>query len=474
MSRPEPRNGQRQGGRGKGLDILSSLGRSQYPSQPKPVMSQFYSGRGIATEIVTDRVWPIRPQVIQLFNGGCTIGTALTGVDDYFQSVLFATAIIDTNVNAVVGGVIKNAFSMLARALQSQRKLMIRDTLLDNINATNPDSFAYYLTHYINAFLGTRGLVGILNTGNFNATTAEMSNAVNNSLMRLTAAVNRLNLISMSPTLMRTLDRLCGPKALDKDGVVLIQQYGAGGAVLDLTQNSSITTVLSAIEGELNLILGTGAPANMIADMNRITNILAMCYGETTPTSPKELSFNPIEWAMIANQAITFHGTTSLKLFTQPSDNTAYPNIPILLPKGSDHKSEEAEQMFSLWRPSVYSKDPAGNSAVTVGLFSGSNGNGTLYSVYSQSGVTLAGSIEFSGIDAVTYANVAGGQLSPMIDTFLFANQALGEFGNNINLEGRSMRDWDIYYTPEQWLIEETAYSLEKWILGDIVQKPVR
>jgi len=482
MSRPMGQGGQGQsknGGGRKGFDLLTSLGKSQYPDQPKPVLSEFFSGRGIATEIVSDRVWTTRPGVIQVFSNGVNLSDPVAGTQHYFLTG-GAAPIPDLNVDAVVGGVIKNSFSMLARLLQSQRKMMIRDTLLDNVNTTNPDSFAYYFSHYGNAYLGLRGLVGILNSGNFNDTLSLMSNAVNGALMRLTANVNRLNTIAMSPSYMRALDRLCGPKALDKDGVVLLQQWGTGAGAADLTLGTTITAILGSIESELNFIIGAGSPANMIADMNRITNILAMAYGQTAPPEPKGLSMDPVEWGMIANQAITFHGTTSLKLFTQPSDNTAYSSIPVLIPKTSNHKSEAAKQMFSIWRPNVYGKDPAvgilaaGAAASVVGFIGNTNGGGTLFNIYNQSGVSLAGSIEFSAIDAITYANMFSGQLSPMIDTFTFSGQAMAEIGNAVNVEGRAFRDWDIYYTPEQWLIEESAFVLEQWILGDMVQKPMR
>lgn len=446
----------------RGFNLLESLGREKFPQQPKPVMAKMYSGRIIGTDIVEDRVLTGRPSVFIVASNGCN------WVNFNPTAYLFGGFTTgDTDITNEFGTFSKSLYSQICRVIEAQRLRVLRDTILDNANPTNTDSFGYFMQQYTNAFWGLRGLAGWVNAGNFNMSTALISNTINQVLMRLKADLDRLNSIPMSPSYMRAMDRLCGPKALDADSVVVGMQWGFGSVTTDMTQLANIQAMLTNMETALNNILAS-PPVNMGADMNRILNTLAIAYGETAPFEPKEIVIGPEEYGLFATQAISYLDTTALKLFSQPT-STLYVGgaLPILIPKDADHSSECVQQYLSLWRPAAFSKDAVAGIANTsaAGQFgiTGNNlavGHGTDYLVYGQNGI--AGANFFQGTGATGFAEVALTDLMP------FGVQAAIEF-NNLGTEVRTFRDWDIYYVPLLWQLEETLYSAENWFIHDMV-----
>jgi len=459
--------------------LLTSLGTSEFPRQPAPVIADLFSGRHVATDVIADRVMTSKPLLLQI--GGGQVSWVTSGAPPHYlqPNANIAASTVDANVDAIFGQFSISLYSTIVRTIEAQRLNVVRDTVLDNSNAANPDSFGYFMSNYIAAFLTLRNLEALVNAGNYNQATTLISNAVNQNLMRLMADLDRLYQIPMAPNFMVLLDRLCGPKGLDESEPLIMVQLGQGTTSLDLTGASNVTTVLGNAEAFLNNIFTP--PAGMSADMNRILNTFAMAYGETAPPEPKHISFDPTEFALLATQAITWRGLTSLNMFSAPSaviaSSVFKDNVPILVPKDSDHTSDGVKQLFSLWRPSTWINSPAAGrvSAAhmpnSVGLWDNTAAvnSGTLFTTYIQSGAG-SGPIELSGIDAITYASVFNSATEVMTDETPWGAEAVAGLTAAAG-ENRMFRDWDIYYVPALWLMEETAYIGEKIFIGDIVSR---
>jgi hypothetical protein len=452
------------GGR-RGFDLLESLGRPKYPKQPVPQLAESFSGRRLATDIGRDTVMVNRPSAVIFCNNGCN-WIASTSLH-WFQNNSVAVGSIDAVADALLGTLSRELYSNIVRIIEAQRLRVVRDTTLDN-GGTPADSMGYFMQQWGQAFWGLRGLQGWLNAGNFNETTALIAQAINQNLFRLKSDLDRLASISMSPTWMRFMDRLCGPKAFDVNSVVVGSQWGNGANALDLTLTASIQTILTACEGALNNILNA-PPAAMANDMQRILNTFAIAYGEVSPVEPKELVIDPVEYFLQVNQAISFADTVAAKIFTAPNTATQFygPNIPILLPRGVDYSSEAVKQTFTLIRPGVYTNDSnAGvgiaNAAQQVGI-SGNNlavGQGTQFAAYIQNGSFTPGNQ--TGGAAIT-------NLFYMInDLDVWGATATSE-STNLTNETRSWEDYEIFYTPTTYLAEETEYIISKMFVDDIV-----
>jgi hypothetical protein len=463
-----PSSGRKYGG----FDIIAALGAQKYPSVPTPDIASMYSGRKVATDIGGDRVMSSRPTLINIANNGTNWINTVTPFR-HLQCGNANPTNPDPNAEAMFGSFATSLYGDLVRVLESRtgRLFSIRDSILDNTGAGN-DSFSWFMNLYSNAYIGLRGLEGLLNAGNFSNVMSLASNAVNTQLMRLQADLDRLLTIPMAPSYCKMMDRLCGPKAFSEDGCVFIQTWGNGGAVLDVTITGNIANYLSAVETVLSQMLGPSYPASMGNDFQRIINVLALAYGTKAPFGPKKISLDPLDLSLLLSQGISYRDTTAVKIMSEPT-TTVYgvSAVPVFIHRSVDLSNPDVAQMFSYWRPQVINRDPAPPTGIApgfygwTGLFGNELGTNTAtnYAWYTQIGTETL--VEFAGAGPQTSVEVAN--LSPINSIFPFGEQAGAELVNAAG-EARAFDDWYIFYVPDQWILEETVYSGQRWFLGDI------
>lgn len=447
---------------GTAFDLVSDLGRVSVPAAPTPRTYTLASGRTASTDIYQDRVFSGRPSVWMVRNQFPTwqVGTAV-----FMQSGVPNT---DLPVSGTLGPVLNNTYGAIVRLYEAKTGRVIRDTTLDNSGSTINVSIADWLNQYTLAFLILRGLQGALNAGDFNRVATAISNSVNQSLFRLEADLRTLATFSAPPKLIQYLDALCGVKALDADSPLIYAGMNTNIPVLDLTNNANVQTELATAENALaNLQTGAATRAST-NDLQRISNLFALVYGEPSIGKSKPISYDAAEWTMQVFQEAIFRDTTAVKLFAWPNVNATSTNaqvIPIPVPKG--YNGPALSQMMSLLRTYVASVDPVAGITSTaqqangLGLIGNSSlGAASMNGVYSQNGTFTA--IEEFHAGIFTYGAInAEADMSPFISI-------AGLEPTDYNVDQRQWHDYDLVYLTKDMLIDETAWLIEDMFLDSL------
>jgi len=445
--------------------LLASLGQSKYPIQPPPLEVTLASSRRVSTDIFEDRIMVNKPSVF--FIGASGSNWVLSSSLTYLANNLTGTS---PTINNLFGSWSREIYSRMARTLMASRKVLVRDTILDQAGSV-ADSFGLFMNQYINTYCALRTLEGFLNAGSFNTVTAQIAQAIDQFLPRLLGDLDRLYSIPMSPMFCRYLDRICGPKMLDKDSAVVSLQWAFSGTVLDYSIATNIGTILTSIETNLSLMFTPTAV--LVADFQRIMNILAMSFGTRNLVPPKQIVMDPVEWALNVAGNVTWRDSTAVKVYTEPSSaiffsaGSGSPIAPIILPSDANRESEAAKQAFSLWRPAIFTNDPITGVAVATssenfGLTNNNlvGGSGTKYGWYAENGAFTAA--EFAG------AGLNTNLFDPLISIAPFAADAGAEITSAAQ-DTRAFKDWEFYYTPSDWLLEETVYIGTQMFVGEMV-----
>jgi len=431
----------------RGISILESVGVDKTWQSPTPVTYGALTGRAVATDVVRDRVMSGKPQVVIVSMGQTEFG---------FYS---GNAAAPANI-ATIGTFYGSLYPSIVRILESERSVFIRDTTLDNAGADT--SVETWLEQYSLAFLALRGLEGWLNAGNINYTTSLISAAINNNLFRLEAALRRLYTFSIPPMLATWLDRLCGPKMIDVDSPIVGHQYMAAGN--DISTSVGAQNCIGLAESALSVL--TAPAANVVNDYQRIANTFALAYGPPATLPRKQVSTDPIDYAMFQTQAMMYADSTAVKTFTWPNSNPVPNTVPLLIPKGAT--GDALHQYLTFFRPTVFSNDAvAGVStaafADVVGLFQTQqlSTHGTEFVSYGQNGVVGANNSNAAGIVTLGYNQVA-------LDNMFWAAEANAE-AVDYTTETRNFRGYDRVYVSVDFLIDETLYALEEIFLASVL-----
>jgi len=435
----------------------SVLTSAQLSVQPKPKLYHTGTGRNLGVDIYQDRAFISWPQVIQVAVG--SVNHEGVPKTHWFQD---STSTDDSQVDAVLGGFLQNAYSLIVRegASHAGKLFAIRDTTLANSGAFN--SFPGWMDNYACAFFILRGLQSCLAGGGINFTMSKIANAVMQSLQRLTADLNRLYTYSMPPRIIQWLDALCGVKFLSTDETVYIAGLvlsPTSTVTLDLTQAGNIGTYLTFAETCLNALqTGTGGEDGISAsDSQAIANILSWAYGDPQIPLDKGVSDDAAEYAMQRFQCVTGAGAVSNLSSPNINNTPIFNSVPMMVPKGY---SGDLAQFFSLYRTPVYSMDPLvgiakANTPNQIGLTdnvpTGAATQQTMLGYYNQNGAFLNVALQ-----AGTQLNFDNVELEAVPWAAMVADLLTGWQDDS-----REFAGYDRVWIAKDWLWEETLFYLE-------------
>jgi hypothetical protein len=441
-------------------NLVSELGRNIF-RYPEPDLYPAASGRMVATDIIRDRVMTAKLGAVLPWIGTPLFATAqITG---YFQNS--AAPNQDTVVNQTFQSEVNVMYNLMVRELIAGGKY-IRDTILDNTGTIS--AFGYQISQYIEAFILLRGFESILNSGGLNYTLQLLASAVQQNVFRLEADLRRLAAFSVPPMLIRYLDRLCGVKVFDEDTAPFVLGVNLNGVQIDLTLSANVQTALGIAETSLSNLVTPNPAVCTLADAARIWNVLAMKNG--FPDLPsKGLSTDMCEWALNVQQTFTSNDTTLNTLFTFPNRNVSTLDtgvIPVLVPSKDQSQvdPECVEQLYTLFRPGVYSMDPVvgktnASPSSQVGLFfNTSTSTGTSFVTYNQAAAFTALTNTHAGAANPVYT-------SPELEYFVWSPEAENE-AIDYTVDQRPFRAFDRTYVGRDFLIDETNYVLQKMFLS--------
>lgn len=444
------------------IPVIGNLGKTEVPGVPRPNLYTAGSGRVFSTEVVRDRIMTAKPTLFSpqwspQWNEGAGV---------YFQQ---AGTNQDAGVNSVIGGISKEMYSIIVRALMIDGNIAMRDTTLANAG-TGADSLSNWLMNYMQAFGLIRAAQGALSIGNFNYTTSLIADAANRNIFAIQAALRRLRTYAVPPMLVEFLDRMCGPKIGTEDDPIIFPMPAIASPTTignsDLTTAAAWASALTLAETQLtNLAIGTATcPA---ADAQAICNTFGQAYG--TPDIPldKAPEQDPCVYLMWRTQVYTFSDTSATaKTFSWPNASAGLNvpgSFPLLIPR--DYKGSALRQAMSMFRGNAYSIDPVGglsnvsSLANQVGWVGNqqSSATGSVAIYYNQNGAGIVVAGTNSG--PKTY-----GYNSSELEMELWSGEA-GLEAADYNSESRAFQDMDRVYITTQQILNETSYLQEVMFL---------
>jgi len=445
---------------GLAVNLLTTLGRTEVPATPPPILYPMATGRVVGTEVLRDRVFTGKTSVFMpMFTNMLPLNTGLNS----FQS---SSALQDTTVNNLMGATMKQMFGMIVRELMSTTGRVLRDTQL--LESGLGESFGRWLAQYSVCFCQLRSLQSVVESGNVNLVLSLIGQTINTNLFRLEADLRRLFTFSVPPMLIEFLDRLCGVKGLDVNQPLIIAgaQFNNDPAT-DMTLNATIAAMLTAAETGLAFLVN-GDASFPTTDAQAINNVFALAYGSPAMPQWKGPSFDEVEFAMQTSQLVTADNTVAVANFSWPNINatgTTVNLVPILVPKG--YSGPALNQLFSIWRPAVYSVDPVAGSASAnvasqIGLFQNQSvsNHGTIFGVYDQAGNFATGNNVAAAVRLLNFQNA---------DTeIMYWGSEAADQVTDYTSDKRVFRDYDRVYVHKDWLVEESQYILEKMFLDPV------
>jgi len=413
-------------------------------SEPTRTEVQGPSGRVFSSYPYSEPLFTSRPNVVILPNWTLDIGAGASGAFDNLAA---------PTIPAIAGliSVITNSFQRLVNRVNPTR------VVVSNSLVTASD-MGTYLQNYSYAFLGARGLQGILAAAGLNNNMQSIGGAIEPFRFRLEACLRRLEGITIPPMLVSILDQLCGAY-VGEPGAPIFLQYldGTAGPPVDLTSQTNIATILGSIE---TLLGNFGA---MTQDTASVFSLFGQAYGYPRSFPDKDIHTELALYEMIRTTAYTWDNTSAVKLFTLPRNYFnagTIPEIPLLIRREIPMSDLTRKMYTSLFRPQVagIGQPAAAGASEYIGLFNVNNASFRVIYYGANGGSTTANG---SGAGTLGF---------PDATSFLFpwawdAQQDAAVSGNIVN----PYVGYDMVYTTVDALADETEALWEEMLFSGLV-----
>jgi len=455
-SRPNPRNERRGGTGGRGntdpgntgktssYSVVGSVGEmagNQSIIAGSPVVHKTgWSGARFSSFMKTDRQRAM-PTVLYLEYGRTNWDTFKTG------------AVVDLGADTLAASMPLFFNKMMARVNMEKR-------FLPQPVLSTPGDFTAWLNDYTAAYLGLRGVEGMLAAGGFNLGTEVVVSAITGggNLERLRYDLGRLATIPCPPGLRELLDPLCGSYCLGPTNAVVQASFSLGSSsasITDIATIAGIGNLLSAAETQLGLAEGVGP------ESTNVIQLMAYLYGVPAALPQKQV-YNEPELLDLHRCAIgAVRDTTAALTYSSPISNGPNGPIPLLVSRG-----KENPQLLSYLRPQFFQLDTTvGNAAPSyAGLLNFPTNAGSYVRFISSVGVSAVDILQSTTAGVPDITNVTDKSAGEFIWAPLSTRAALALPAN----DSFDYQQHDIVYAFNEQLATETQSILDRVFLGGL------